>query len=595
MKKLYFEKPIKIGMQIFLLLAILFLNFSPAGTNAVYAAPLNDDFANANVIDNITYFDNLDTTTATQAATDPDNVGPCDGKQLNVGNNTVWYQYTPGKNQTIALDTIGSTYSPGVDLDTYIAVWTGAEGALTLVACDDDNSVGLTSQLSLTVTAGTTYYIEVASFNGIEGGPTGSQLGGNLVFNAKISNTQVIIANTSRGRYYVPSGASNKVSYASVANGAVSVKGSSDQNLIAGMGVTYVQSGKNVSYSQMLGIPSNQAAAAYYFPRYTTNANQTSQLRVANVGATATDVKIFIGGILKQTITALGAGKAKQANVYNGLDSGPVRVVSTNPAVKIVASMRVTYKSGGKNVSSSELMGLPASQLTTAYLFPNNVNSTTLKSQLRVANVGGASTTVKVYVNGVLKKTITGLGVGKAAQLTVSDAGLMRVESTNSAVNIVASMRQIYYRNGVPESYSELMGYPRNKLAISYVFPWYTNNASMGTKLYIANMGNAATTVDVYIGGIKRTSFSLAKGEKKTVSFGGVVTGLDKGPIRVESTSGVNILVSMQITYKPGGIPTSYTELTGYRYLVGQPTIKYLFPWYTNNTIYKSQLLFGYP
>jgi hypothetical protein len=220
------------------------------------------------------------------------------------------------------------------------------------------------------------------------------------------------------------------------------------------------------------------------------------------------------------------------------------------------------------------------------------MNSTTLKSQLRVANVGANKTTVKIFVNNVLKTSIVDLAAGSSKVVTVSGTGLMKVVSTNSAVNIITSMRQIYYQNNVPVSYSELMGYPISKLTIEYAFPWYTTNANMTTKLYIVNMGTADTTVEVYIKGNLKGSYPLAKGASKAVSY----SGIDNGPVRLNSTnSGVKILTSMQITYKQNGLPVSYAELTGYPYLVSQPTTSYLFPWYTNNTAFQSQLIFGYP
>ena len=52
------------GLRIFLLLAILFINLGSENVHTVYAAaPDNDDFANAKVIDSVTYFDlNVETT-----------------------------------------------------------------------------------------------------------------------------------------------------------------------------------------------------------------------------------------------------------------------------------------------------------------------------------------------------------------------------------------------------------------------------------------------------------------------------------------------------------------------------------------------------
>ncbi len=44
-----------------------------------------------------------------------------------------------------------------------------------------------------------------------------------------------------------------------------------------------------------------------------------------------------------------------------------------------------------------------------------------------------------------------------------------------SNVNIVAAERVIYKANGVPTSFSEMMGLPNNLLNTIYWLPWYNN------------------------------------------------------------------------------------------------------------------------
>lgn len=147
--------------------------------------PVHDDFGNAKVIGGLPYEDpGVDVTGAsTQSSNfpfgaDPDNVGPCENnKYLNQGNKTVWYRYTPGTTQTVTVDTIGSTY------DTVIAVWTGTQDNLILKVCNDEFNGD--SFLAFLASAGTTYYIQVAEFNGFEGGTPGGNLGGSLNFNAR--------------------------------------------------------------------------------------------------------------------------------------------------------------------------------------------------------------------------------------------------------------------------------------------------------------------------------------------------------------------------------------------------------------------------
>jgi hypothetical protein len=131
------------------------------GGAANLAAPLNDNFVDAKPA-SIPYTDSIgDVGGATVQSGEPTVNAACDGKMLDLGTNTVWYKYTPGGNTVITMDTLGSNY------DTYIALWKGnAINALTLVGCDDDDQGGFTSQLSATLTAGVTYYIQIAKYNG---------------------------------------------------------------------------------------------------------------------------------------------------------------------------------------------------------------------------------------------------------------------------------------------------------------------------------------------------------------------------------------------------------------------------------------------
>jgi hypothetical protein len=126
--------------------------------------PQNDEVTQATVITALPFTDGpLDTTTATTAADDPD----CRGNGP-----TVWYVVTPAADLAMTVDTFGSDY------DTTVSVYTGAPGALTPLACNDDFQIGenVQSQVAFQAVAGTTYYIMVGSY--------GSGPGGSLFFHA---------------------------------------------------------------------------------------------------------------------------------------------------------------------------------------------------------------------------------------------------------------------------------------------------------------------------------------------------------------------------------------------------------------------------
>jgi hypothetical protein len=608
MKYFIFERPLKKGMQILLLLAILFLNLAPGGAGTAYAAG-NDNFVDAtNIVEStISFTDNLDVSTYGTEASEIAPPGICgnDNHDLGLGFQTAWYKITPLTAQLVSFDTIGSSY------DTYIAVWKGtALNSLTFVACDDDTYTGFQSQVAVTFTQtdvnnGTTYYIQVAKYNcsNTPCGPGDPTLGGyDLVFNANFYNIDVSMNGISKGTYNVPSGEVRKQSYASVNTGPVLLTTLLQDQLISSMRVIYKVNSKNVSYSEMMGFPAEQAAEDYYFPWYTTSSSINSQLRIVNVGNQTTTAVVKINGVIKGSYS-LDEGKSKLV-VYSGVNSGPVSVHSTIGGVKLVVSMRVLYKYSGAVTSYSEMMGYPGDQLTNDYWFPWYKTASGLTSQLRIANVGSTPATVKVCLegtstdcsDGTIKATYT-LAAGARVQVPVftnTNKGPVRVYSTDTSADIVASMKQTYKVSGIPQSYSEMMGYPADQLATEYQFPWYTNNTIYLSAFRIVNVDDAdSTDVNIYIGGNLQTPITLAAGASTVVP---VSYSLDDGPVRVVNTNpSANIIVSMQVTFKQSGKVMSYSEFTGIPYFGTTPNTAYLFPWYTNNTPTKSELRFGYP
>jgi hypothetical protein len=139
--------------------ALVLLAAAPA-----IAQPANDDFDSATVVSGLPFTDQVNTTDATTAADDPD----CFGQGP-----TVWYSFTPTTDLRVEANTFGSDY------DTTLSVYTGAPGALTQIACNDDAVGSLQSRVRFDATAGETYYFMVGSF---ASGP-----GGNLVFNVDVA------------------------------------------------------------------------------------------------------------------------------------------------------------------------------------------------------------------------------------------------------------------------------------------------------------------------------------------------------------------------------------------------------------------------
>jgi hypothetical protein len=99
----------------------------------------------------------------------------------------------------------------------------------------------------------------------------------------------------------------------------------------------------------------------------------TSWVLVNNPTASTAAVDIYIGTTKYSYTIAAG----KQINQRFPLNTGPVRVVSTN-GVKIFSSERVLY-----GTSFNEVMGYAGNKLTTEYWFPW-YDSTTMSTNVLV-------------------------------------------------------------------------------------------------------------------------------------------------------------------------------------------------------------------
>jgi len=332
------------------------------------------------------------------------------------------------------------------------------------------------------------------------------------------------------------------------------------------------------SFSEMMGLPAQQATTTYWFPWYN-NVSLNTKINIANVSASPVTVTVTIGGV-DQTAIPLAVGQSTSVSYL--LDNGPVRVRSVGG--NIIASMQVSYNNGIAWTSSSEVMGVPSTQLTTTYWFPwyNNV---TLNTQIRFANVSGNPVTVTVTIGGVAQTPIP-LAAGQSTRVSYAlDNGPVRVQSVGG--NIIASMRVAYNNGTAWTDFSEVMGMPSTQLTTTYWFPWY-NNVDLNTQIRFANVSGSPVTVTVTIGGVAQTPIPLAAGQSTRVSY-----PLNSGPVKVQSVGG-NIVASMREAYFDGTAWTSFSETMGLPNNLATTTTSYLFPWY-NNVDMNTQLRFAVP
>ena len=139
----------------------------------------NDNLANAIAVSSANY-SNIQVTTG--ASIEPtEMIADC---ALSTLGNSVWYKYTPATNQTAVFSTFGSDYN------TLLSIWTGTQHPLTQVACNDDTN-GMQSQIVTPLTAGTSYFINVAGVAS-SGGTAES---GNLIFKVSTPPVNDALAN----------------------------------------------------------------------------------------------------------------------------------------------------------------------------------------------------------------------------------------------------------------------------------------------------------------------------------------------------------------------------------------------------------------
>ncbi len=314
--------------------------------------------------------------------------------------------------------------------------------------------------------------------------------------------------------------------------------------------------------------------------------NQTAQDYTVQVCADCANINILIGGTQIGAYT-LGPLQITRQN-YTGVDSGPVKVESTN-GVPIIAAIRDAWAVNGVTTSFSQLMGLPLEQLSNKYVFPG-YNNVTLNEQLRIANVDTVQTTVTVRIDGVLQGTYTLYPPGSllgASAVRINypglDSGPVVIEGT-AGVNIIAAIREAWAVNGVTTSFIQLMGLPAGQLSNKYVFPAY-NNVTLNEQLRIANVDTEPTTVTVTIGGVLQGTYTLyPPGSPLGVSAVRVnYAGLDSGPVIVEGTPNVKIISAIRDAWAVNGVTTSFSQLMGMP--AEQLSNKYLFPAYNNVTL----------
>jgi hypothetical protein len=172
---------------------------------------------------------------------------------------------------------------------------------------------------------------------------------------------------------------------------------------------------------------------------------------------------------------------------------------------------------------------------------------------------------------------------GSRRETYTLDAGPVKMASTN-AVPLIAALRDAFLVGGQVESFSQLMGLPREQLSDTYYFPAY-NNITLSGQLRFANVDTIATIVTVTIGGVDQGTYPLQPNESQRVSY-----PLDTGPVVVTSSNGAKIIAALRDAFFVNGQVESFVQLMGLP--KEQLSDTYYFPAYNNLTL-NGQLRFA--
>jgi hypothetical protein len=127
-------------------------------------------------------------------------------------------------------------------------------------------------------------------------------------------------------------------------------------------------------------------------------------------------------------------------------------------------------------------MGFPANKLASEYYFPVYDN-VALDSQLRVSNVGGASTNITIYAGAAQIDTYS-LAAGAATRKNYAAVNTGPLQVVSSAMPVLSTVR-LLYNTALFSSFYEITGLPGDQLYTEYWFQWY-NNVAMSSEVRLA-------------------------------------------------------------------------------------------------------------
>jgi autotransporter-associated beta strand protein len=143
-------------------------NVSTGTVNLAVGPPANDNFASAIDLTGVGVGQTGDVTTGTQSGTDSISASLEAGEPSPGATNTnsVWFKWTSPGDGEFTYGTLGSTNAGATEWDSVIGIYTGASlNALTPLGTTPKDTV-LAETMTVTVTPGTTYYIQLTGYQG---------------------------------------------------------------------------------------------------------------------------------------------------------------------------------------------------------------------------------------------------------------------------------------------------------------------------------------------------------------------------------------------------------------------------------------------
>ncbi len=382
------------------------------------------------------------------------------------------------------------------------------------------------------------------------------------------------IAGNLQGNSTVPAGTTATLTYPGVQTGPVQVVSTNGKPVIASQRAFY---GPYSTFDEVMGVPGGQLTTDYWFPWYDMT-SMVTWLVVGNPQSTAAHVTIKIAGT---TVAAETVNPCTTApNVFPGVISGPVEVLSDLP---VVTSERAVVGHPGGAESFNEVMGYPASQLSTDYWF----SSFDGKNMITWLLLGNPSSTTTAHVTVRLAGSVLGtFSVPPSSSIYPLFPGVVGSPmEVTSDINIVTSQRS-YTGPSSSWTFNEVPGVPNSRLTTDYWFPWY-DDVKTSTSILIVNTSSTSTAhATIKIAGTVAGTYTINPGSTASPSFAGV----QNGPVEV--TSDIPVFTSEKSL---GGSPNAVGSLNE---LLGLPAseldVIYWLPWYDQLTM-TTDLMVGRP